>query len=87
MFSPPNPFPDTPANRTMAIFLDEPPHPDALQAARGHAGEEMRLGLREIYVFYPDGQGPSKLRIPAAARGTARNMTTIAKLVEMAFAR
>jgi uncharacterized protein (DUF1697 family) len=28
----------------------------------------------------------SKLKIPAAKTGTARNMNTVAKLVEMAFA-
>jgi uncharacterized protein (DUF1697 family) len=46
--------------------------------------EEMRLGVREIYVHYPAGIGVSKLRIPAAKAGTARNMNTISKLAEMA---
>ena len=44
----------------------------------------MRLGAREIFVHYPDGIGVSKLRIPAAKSGTARNMNTVAKLVEIA---
>jgi uncharacterized protein (DUF1697 family) len=44
----------------------------------------MRLGKREIYVHYPTGMGRSKLRIPAAKTGTARNMNTVAKLVELA---
>ena len=47
------------------------------------AGEEIRLGKREIYVHYPDGMGRSKLKIPAAKSGTARNMNTVAKLAEM----
>jgi uncharacterized protein (DUF1697 family) len=80
-----NPFRDAPSNRTVAIFLDAPPPPGALQAARGRADEEIRLGAREIYVFYPRGQGASKLKIPAAATGTARNMNTIARLVGMAL--
>jgi uncharacterized protein (DUF1697 family) len=42
------------------------------------------LGAREIYVHHPDGIGPSKLKIPAAKTGTARNMNTIAKLAELA---
>ena len=46
--------------------------------------EQLRLGVREIYGYYPDGQGDSKLKIPAAKNGTARNMNTIAKLAEMA---
>jgi uncharacterized protein (DUF1697 family) len=51
----------------------------------GKADEEMRLGAREIYVHYGAGMGRSKLKIPAAKHGTARNMNTIAKLVSMAF--
>jgi uncharacterized protein (DUF1697 family) len=57
-------------------------------ATKVKAGLEKRLqatlGKREIYVHYPDGQGRSKLRIAAARDGTARNMNTVAKLVEMA---
>lgn len=79
-----NPFPDRAANRTVAIFLDAPPPSDALSRAAGVNGEEMRLGQREIYVHYGDGMADSRLRIPAAAAGTARNMNTIAKLAEMA---
>ena len=79
-----NPFPKAPPNTTVAIFLDAKPLPAALKQAVGAVREEMRLGKREIYVHYPDGQGRSKLRIPAAKDGTARNMNTVAKLVEMA---
>ena len=50
------------------------------------ADEEIRPGVREIYVHYPGGMGQSKLVIPAAKAGTARNMNTVAKLVEMAGA-
>jgi uncharacterized protein (DUF1697 family) len=79
-----NPFPHAVPSRTVAIFLDQPPPSDALDHAVGAKDEEMRLGAREIYVHYPDGQGKSKLRIPAAKPGTARNMNTVAKLAEMA---
>lgn len=79
-----NPFPDAAANRTVAIFLDEPPPGDALQSIAGKKNEELRLGKREIYVHYGDGMGISKLRIPAAKSGTARNMNTVAKLSAMA---
>jgi uncharacterized protein (DUF1697 family) len=47
----------------------------------------MRLGSHEIYVHYPEGIGMSKLRIPSATGGTARNLNTIAKLVEIAAKR
>jgi uncharacterized protein (DUF1697 family) len=79
-----NPFPKTEPRFTYAIFLDEPPPADALNHARGRNDEEMRLGKREIYVHYPTGSGRSKLRIPAAKSGTARNMNTVAKLAAMA---
>ena len=57
---------------------------DALDKVTGRADEELRLGRREIYVHYGQGMGTSKLKIPAAKAGTARNMNTVAKLVEMA---
>ncbi len=79
-----NPFADRPGNRVLAIFLDDAPPPDALEAARHRDDEQFALGPREIYVFYPGGMGASKLRIPAAAAGTARNMNTIATLARMA---
>jgi len=79
-----NPFPERAASRTVAIFLDGPPASDALSRVTGQANEEIRLGEREIYVHYPDGIGRSKLVIPAARDGTARNMNTVAKLAAMA---
>jgi uncharacterized protein (DUF1697 family) len=81
-----NPFPAMPANLTHAFFLDKPPAADALDAVSGKVNEQLRLGLREVYVYYPDGAGQSKLKIPAAKTGTARNMNTVAKLAEMAAA-
>jgi uncharacterized protein (DUF1697 family) len=79
-----NPFADQPGNRVAAIFLDEAPPKDAAKEARNISDERVVLGSREIYVDYPDGMGRSKLRIPAAAAGTARNMNTVAKLAELA---
>jgi uncharacterized protein (DUF1697 family) len=79
-----NPFADQPANRVVAIFLDGAPPKDAAANARNVADERLVLGSREIYVHYPSGQGDSKLRIPAAADGTARNLNTVAKLAQLA---
>lgn len=81
-----NPFPDAAPNRTVAIFLDAAPPADALTAVTQQADEEIRAGLREIYVHYGDGMGQSKLTIKAAKAGTARNMNTVAKLAAMAAA-
>jgi uncharacterized protein (DUF1697 family) len=79
-----NPFPEAAPNRTVAIFLHRRPPATALAEITGQAGEEVRLGKREVYVHYGDGMAKSKLRIPAAADGTARNMNTIAKLTALA---
>jgi uncharacterized protein (DUF1697 family) len=79
-----NPFSRMPGNRTVAFFLDAKPSADVLQAVTNQTSEQLRLGVREIYGYYPDGMGDSKLKIPAAKNGTARNMNTIAKLAEMA---
>ncbi len=79
-----NPFPNAPANRTVAVFLDESPPSEALERITGRDGEEVRLGKREIYVRYGENMGHSKLKIPAAKAGTARNINTVSKLAEMA---
>ena len=79
-----NPFPDAPPNRTVAIFLDRPPPADTLAAVRGRKDEEIGLGRREIYVHYGDGMAKSKLVVPAAKTGTARNINTVATLAKMA---
>ena len=79
-----NPFPKKAPNRTVAIFLDKAPPADTLSGIRGQKNEEVKLGRREIYVHYGDGMGTSKLAIPAAKTGTARNMNTIATLAKMA---
>jgi len=81
-----NPWADAPGNRVTAIFLDTAPPADALDHATHVDGERMALGVREIYVRYDDGMADSKLKIPAAKAGTARNMNTVVKLAEMAGA-
>lgn len=79
-----NPFAKEPGNRVVAMFLDEAPPESALTDHNNLADERIALGRREIYVHYPEGQGPSRLIIPAAKAGTARNMNTVIKLAEMA---
>ena len=79
-----NPFPKLAPNRTMALFLDRAPSADALKDVRGQKDEKIRLGRREIYIHYGEGMGSSKLVIPAAKAGTARNMNTVAQLAAMA---
>lgn len=81
-----NPFTHAAGNRVMALFLDEAPTEDAIASVRNQKDESLALGAREIYVHYGEGMAGSKLVIPAATKGTARNMNTVAKLAEMAAA-
>ena len=78
-----NPWPDRPGNRVVAIFVDGPL---SLGGITGQRGETVELGTRHIYVDYHDGMADTRLRIPAAKLGTARNMNTVTKLAAMAGA-
>jgi uncharacterized protein (DUF1697 family) len=76
-----NPWPDRLGNRVVAIFVDEAL---SLDGVTGQRDEALELGSRAIYVDYRDGMAVSRLQIPCAKMGTARNMNTIAKLAGMA---
>jgi uncharacterized protein (DUF1697 family) len=78
-----NPFPGEKPQLTHVVLLAKPLAADALDDISGQQDEKVQPGNKEIYIHYPSGMGRSKLRIPAAKNGTARNMNTIAKLVEM----
>lgn len=79
-----NPFPDAAPNQLLVLFLDEPPTNDALKTCVVPGRERLELRGRELFVHFPDGQGQSKLKVPFADRGTARNLNTVRKLIEMA---
>lgn len=81
-----NPFTDAPAKRVQAIFLNDRPPADLLDTIRNQADDErVAPGPREVFVAYGErGIGKSRLKIPAAEPGTARNMNTVAKLAELA---
>lgn len=78
-----NPFRRAEPKYTYVFFLNAAPPADALDHVRGQRDEELRLAAREIYVHYPSGMGRSKLKIPAASEGTARNINTVTKLAEL----
>jgi len=81
-----NPFKEMHGSKTLACFLDSAPSASSLDPRAHHVDELIEPGLREIYVYYPNGQGQSRLRIPAFKSSTARNMNTVAKLAEMSAA-
>ncbi|GAB2468678.1 DUF1697 domain-containing protein [Xylanimonas ulmi] len=83
-----NPFDEAPGNRVAVVFLPGAAPSDALDTvSRADDGEVVHLGERVLYVHYPNGMGRSRLRVPAAAQGTARNVNTVARLVALAEAR
>ncbi len=81
-----NPFPEAPGNRVVALFLDEAAAPVLLDEVTGRGEDEaLALGRREIYIRYGQGMADTKLKVPAAKRGTARNMNTVARLAELSL--
>jgi uncharacterized protein (DUF1697 family) len=81
-----NPFPSANQSGAVAIFLDEAPGNEVLKSISGRTVERIKLGKREIYVDYCGTLADSKLKIPAARAGTARNLNTVARLAALAAA-
>jgi uncharacterized protein (DUF1697 family) len=78
-----NPFPKAEGNRLMVILLAADPLRRMIEEAKNQRDEEIALGEACLYVHYPSGMGQSKLKIPGAEHGTARNINTIRKMLEI----
>ena len=78
-----NPFADRPGNRVVAHFIGEAPTQAMIDAATGIKDERIALGQRELYIAYGDDMGHSKLKLPMFAKGTARNMNSVAKMAAL----
>src|SRR5690606_30243420 len=80
-------------SKLIVMFLEAVPAAKAqAELVRGHKGPEL-IELRgpEVYLYYPEGVGPSKLSGAVLERvldttGTARNWNTILKLLAAANA-
>jgi uncharacterized protein (DUF1697 family) len=82
-----NPFPSMDPAKVAVAFLHEPPPKDLTKNVVAPGGELVRPGRREVYVYYPDGMGRSKLKLPLnGAAATVRNINTVAKLAALAEA-
>lgn len=79
-----NPYPEAPGNRLIISFLNETLPAGAAAGIRHQVDERIHFAQREVYVHYGEGMAASKLRIPAAEPGTARNLNTVRKLVDAA---
>jgi uncharacterized protein (DUF1697 family) len=78
-----------PAKLIVTFLADEPAAQvrEQVLGIKGHP-EEIHVRGRELYIYFPDGMGQSKLN-PVLSRilkntGTARNWNTINKLLQMA---
>lgn len=78
-----NPFADEAPDRVVAYFMDVAPDQAILEGARGVKEERMALGHREIYIAYGEGMANSRLKLPAAPEGTARNMNSVARIAAL----
>lgn len=80
--------------KLLVTFLAAEPTDEARQAASliEVKPEEMHIAGAEIYTYFPEGQGKSKLPFAKIERalgttGTGRNWNTVLKLLELAEAR
>ena len=89
-----NPFPDrvkTEPGKVLVTFLSEKPPREAeanLDSLKGFP-EELHLQGRELYIYFPNGAGKSKLPWSAVNRllqvtGTARNWNSVLAVLEIA---
>ncbi|MEO3753836.1 DUF1697 domain-containing protein [Streptomyces sp. B6B3] len=76
--------------KLVVLFLDAPAaeHAAAGLDPASYAPDEFRLGEREIFAYFPDGMGRSRLGqvLSAPGRGhtaTARNWRTVTRLLEL----
>jgi uncharacterized protein (DUF1697 family) len=89
-----NPFADRPGiepGKLVVTFLPADPGEEARQTVRKikTAPDELRIEGRELYIYFPNGMGKSKLpwkNIDKALkmRGTSRNWNSVLKMSEMA---
>ena len=78
--------------RLLVTFLAADPGEEARgKVRRMKAGppEELYVDGRELYVYFPNGMGRSKLPVAAIEKalqttGTARNWNSVSKLLELA---
>jgi uncharacterized protein (DUF1697 family) len=77
--------------KLLVTFLASEPGPEARNKALSIkvGPEELRIDGRELYIYFPNGQGRSKLSLALVEKtlstsGTGRNWNTVTKLLEMA---
>jgi uncharacterized protein (DUF1697 family) len=89
-----NPFAkmkDIEPGKLLVDFLSSEPSPEACTSVRAIKTDPEKLHIdgREMYIYFPNGAGRSKLSWPALEKilktpGTARNWNSVTKLLAMA---
>lgn len=80
-----NPFPDGKPNQVLVTFLPKSVQEGFLDGVSTQGREQVMVAEREVYIHYPDGIGRSTLKLPKVVQsGTARNLNTLRKLLDMA---
>lgn len=86
------PWPDAPGNRVLVTFLAGDPDPEGVRTLEDWSGpEQVRVIGRELHVRYDEGMARSEFAKRPVERllrtaGTARNLNTLRKLVEITAA-
>ena len=77
-----NPFPTANPSRVIVMLADKPLAPCEVVGADG---EQVVFHGRELYIHYPQGQGRSKLKLPAAYSTlvTGRNLNTLGRVAAL----
>jgi uncharacterized protein (DUF1697 family) len=79
-----NPFAGKEPAKVAVVFCSGPVAKDLATAVAAPGGEQVVAGPQEIYIYYPDGMGRSKLKLPKAIGvSTVRNINTVGRLVAM----
>jgi uncharacterized protein (DUF1697 family) len=79
-----------PGKLLVTFLVDQPPKDANAKLAKLPVGrEEIKVHGRELYVYFPDGAGRSKLPWTELAKalgttGTARNWNSVTKMLQMA---
>lgn len=89
-----NPFATRPGidpSRLLVTFLARDPAPEAREKARRIRAdpEELWIGGRELYIYFPNGMARPKLSVALLEKtlqtpGTGRNWNTVRRLLELA---
>jgi uncharacterized protein (DUF1697 family) len=79
-----NSFAEAPGAQVGVLLLKGLIDKKVVSEFSGIGKEEIKIGTQEIYVYYPEGMGKSKLKWPKSLKnGTVRNINTLTKLVEL----